>query len=103
MTRSAREKLSCGASRSSICFHTCTALIFLLFIALSPERRKANPFLCSGGCFSTLFCVFGERRGERKKNNTKKTEKKKKKKKREKTARRARHKRKTPRKSRRGC
>src|SRR6266446_3047638 len=34
MTRSAREKLSCGASKSSICFHTCTALIFLFFTVL---------------------------------------------------------------------
>src|SRR6267143_243418 len=32
MTRSASEKLSCGASRSSICFHTCAALMLLFFM-----------------------------------------------------------------------
>src|SRR5216683_3179533 len=67
MTRSAREKLSCGARRSSICFHTCTALIFLSFIVLSPERRKANPFLCSGGSLDPSLRVgsLQQKKGQR--------------------------------------
>src|SRR2546428_9483969 len=45
MTWSAREKLSCGASKSSTCFHTCTALIFLFFTVLvlsGIEKLKLN-------------------------------------------------------------